>query len=308
MSRRKKQNDVSAMFKKNFNVSLVHKPTMEPGDTFYYLVLDDCIRVRFKLFGTVIVIDEITSLTMKYMPSVFSTLMDTLVTQDKYTVLISILGNTSELGVECIKSNAAIVEDARFITVPANYYNRMKDYYKGDETKFGFYLLAVKEEDELCTPEEPPKKEVVNIDDLDLPEEVDMGPSIKIGVKPILIRFTDLIKSCFPDLDTSGNDILQNIIVEVAGIKFRAQTNPSDTELHLSDFELAPDYRYTDLMKLFTHFITFLDDCPDIYVRANLSAVKQVCEFLLFTPQRTNLGSLAQWDLLGIFKITKSAV
>lgn len=303
MSRKRKPNEVVSIFKEDFSVTFLHKPVMTPGDTFYYLFLDDMIRIRLKMFGTVMVIDEVVPLTMKYMASMFSTLMDVLIKQEKYTVLISILGDTSGLGAECLKTDAAIVEDSRFITVPEEYYKRIVDYYKGDMTKYGFYLLAVKDEEtgEVVKP-------TVNLEDVDLPDEVDMGPPITIGVKPLMIRLQELLVSNFPDTKAEGNNNLQDTVFDIGEIKFRVRMNPNDTEIRLTNFILGTDYRYTDLMKLFTKFVDFLDECPDIYVEVDSSVVNQVCEFLLFEQQNRILGNRAQYNVIAAYKITRSAV
>lgn len=303
MSRKRKPNEVISVFKNDFNVTFVHRPNMTPGDVWYYLILDDSLRIRLKLFGTVMVIDEVIPLGMKYMASMFSTLMDVLIKQDKYTVLISILGDTSGLGAECLKVDAAIVEDNRFITVPEEFYKRIVDYYKGDMTKYGFYLLAVKDEDE-----ETPKPVVKTIDELDLPDEVDMGPQVIIGVKPLMTRLLNMLTESFPDMKQEGGNSLEDATFSTKDIKFRIRVNQTETEMKLSSIELGPEYRYTDLMKLFTKFVDFLDECPDIYVEVESSVVNQICEFLLFQQQNRILGNRMQYNTIAVYKITRNAV
>lgn len=303
MSRKRKPNEVISVFKNDFNVTFVHRPNMTPGDVWYYLILDDNLRIRLKLFGTVMVIDEVIPLGMKYMASMFSTLMDVLIKQDKYTVLISILGDTSGLGAECLKVDAAIVEDSRFITVPEEFYKRIVDYYKGDMTRYGFYLLAVKDEDE-----ETSKPVVKTVDELDLPDEVDMGPQVVIGVKPLMTRLLNMLMEPFPDMKQEGSNSLEDATFNTKDIKFRIRVNQTETEMKLSSIELGHEYRYTDLMKLFTKFVDFLDECPDIYVEVESSVVNQICEFLLFQQQNRILGNRMQYNTIAVYKITRNAV
>ena len=306
MSRKKKTPDIINVFKEDFNVTFIYKPTMATGDTWYYLFLDDSLRIRLKVFGSVVVIDEAIPLSMKYIAPMYSTLMDTLIKQDKFTILISILGDTSGLGAECLKANAAIVEDERFITVPEEYYKRIVDYYKGDMTKYGFYLLAIKDEEHESSQE---KKEVAKfIDEIDLSEEVDMGPPINIGVKPLMIRLFELISTWFPSAVTDDRNNSQDTTFDIGDIKFRVRINQTDTEVRITNIVLAPEYRYTDLVKLFTKFVDFLDECPDIYVEVESSVVNQVCEFLLFQQQNRILGNRAYYNVIGAYKITTGAV
>lgn len=306
MSRKKKRDEIETLFKETFTVSFIHKPNMEtPDDTFYYLILDDLIRLRLKLFGTILVIDEVTPLSMKYMAPVFKSLLDLLVNQNKYTVLISILGNTNAIRETC--ANAVLVEDERFITVPIQYYKRMVDYYKGDKSKYGFYLLAVVDNvDEIpndTEQQEEPMKTVINLEDLDLPDEVDMGPPIKLGVKPIIDRFLDLLTDTYgtPEDDGVHNNAEANVLVK--GIHFKIRTNLQESEIRVSNFSYDNEYLHSDVVRLFSRFADFLDECPNIYIEVNNSEANTVCEFLCFKPQMTNLGPKLLYDTIGVYRV-----
>lgn len=308
MSRKKKRNEIESLFKEAFTVSFIHKPNMEtPEDTFYYLILDDLVRIRLKLFGTILVIDEVTPLSMKYMTPIFKSLLDLLVGQDKYTVLISILGNTNAIRETC--ANTVLIEDERFITVPFQYYKRMVDYYKGDKSKYGFYLLAVVDDmdnmpiDDPSDQEDEPPKTVINLDDLELPDEVDMGPPIKLGVKPIIDRFLDLLADTYetPEDDGVHNNAEANVVVK--GIHFKIKTNLQESEIRVSNFRYDDEYLHSDVVRLFSRFSDFLDECPNIYIEVNNSEANTVCEFLCFKPQTTNLGPKLLYDTIGVYRV-----
>lgn len=303
MSRKKKVTEIENLFQTNFIVSFIHKPTMETGDTFYYVILDDNIRIRLKLFGTIMVIDEVTPLNMKYMAKIFSTLMETLTNQSKFTVLISILGNTSELASECVKNGALVVEDNRFITVPENYYNRMKDYYKGNTSKYGFYLLAVND-DEIETKQED---DITETTEEDFTDEVDMGPPITIGVKPILERLSDFIMTKFNIVkfpEYALNDM--TISMDEDTIEFKVKTNVNDTKIYIGSFVIGEEYKYTKLVELLILLSSFLDDCPDIYIEVNTPIVEQICEFLSFERQRFKVEPQVSISSIAVYKVINS--
>lgn len=301
MSRKRKRNEVEALFKESFTVSFIHKPSMETTeDTFYYIVLDDLVRLRIKLFGNIMVIDEVTPLTMKYMADVFKTLIELLTNQDKYTVLISILGNTTSIRESCL--NMVLIEDDRFITVPLQYYKRMVDYYKGDISKYGFYLLSVVEDGQQA--DEPTKTEssrVTDLKDLDLPDEVDMGPPIIIGVKPLIDRFIDFLSETYT-VEEDGLRTNAEARLLINGVHFRAKTNENESDVTITNIRFDEEYRRTDGVRLFVRICDFIDVCPDVYIEADSSESNTVCEFLSLPPQTTKLGARISHTTLALYK------
>ena len=153
------KDSIFQMLKDAFQINLFYKPTMESGDIHYHIILDNVIKMTLVLIGNnFLVIDNIESLTSSYMPKTYVALVECLIEQKTFTILIERLGNTHVIDDACIKKEVPIVVDERFITIPKKLYNMYMRYYGENQDSYGFYLLAVNS-DLSDIPENKPVKE-----------------------------------------------------------------------------------------------------------------------------------------------------
>ena len=150
---------VFQMLKKSFQVNLFYKPTMESGDDHYHIIIDNVIKMTLVVIGNnFIVIDGIQPLTSSYIHKIYDTLIDCLINQTEFTVLIQRLGDTHAIDDACVKHDVPIVVDDRFITIPKKLYNMYMRYYGDNQDSYGFYLLAVNSDLSDIPDNKPEKK------------------------------------------------------------------------------------------------------------------------------------------------------
>jgi hypothetical protein len=128
MASRNRKGRLFSLFKDDFKITFYHKPSMELEDTFYYMTLDDLIRIKLKIRDEILVIDEIIPLTSAYLAKVYDKIIEIFIKQTSFTVLLSLIGNTTSFVSTCIKYDAPIVDDERYITVPVSVYSKLKQY------------------------------------------------------------------------------------------------------------------------------------------------------------------------------------
>lgn len=155
MARTRSRGKLLGLFKSNFKITFFYKPTMLNDDIYYYIGLDDIVLLRIRPVNDAIVIDDVIPLTTAYLTKTYDLIVQTLVGQSNFTVMISILGNTGVLHPSCIKANTPVIEDQRFISIPEKLYMEWKEYCKEDNSKYGFYLLSVKESKQTEQKEDP---------------------------------------------------------------------------------------------------------------------------------------------------------
>ena len=147
MAARNKKGKIHGIFKSAFQVSFFHKPTMEETDIYYYIVLDDVIFIKMRLlYDIVLVIDEVTPLTMSYLSQEYNSLFNLLKDQTSVSVLVSLVGNTSAFGKTCRDHEAPIVEKEEFLDCSMMFYNKFKNYCRNDISRYGFYLISLRED------------------------------------------------------------------------------------------------------------------------------------------------------------------
>ena len=150
MGNNRKKNKVYSLFENTYKIGLFYKPSMQIDDVYYYVELDNTIRLMMKLVDeTILIIHDIIPLTNAYLVKFYDSFIKFLITQKEFTILISKIGNTSCVDEACIKSSIPIVDDNRFLSVPERLYNRLKELNGGDATKYGFYLVAVSDDTEF---------------------------------------------------------------------------------------------------------------------------------------------------------------
>lgn len=208
---RQRRSKLFELLSSDFKVTDFYKPTGTGNDTCYYITIDELIRLRMQVVNKVVVIDGVETITTTYVKPVYEKLVKTIMNQRELTVLVSLLGQTYVIQQACIACGAPIVDDERYITVAHSYYNKMKKKYNGDNTKYGFYILSVSDND---------------IAD-DTPENASVNQT-PIGVEPPISKIAKLLltnlKPIFPSVKTEatstdaircclGDDV--NFVVEV---------------------------------------------------------------------------------------------
>lgn len=187
---RSKKNKVFDLFKSDFKINLFYKPTLTDGDDFYYLELDEVIRLKIKEVKGVLVIDDVIPLTTTYIKPIYEKLVRTVMAQDKLTVLVALTGNSVNIQQACVTCDCPIVDDIRYTTVSPQYYTKLKSVYGDDKSKYGFYILAVHEGTD------EPDESVVKVSDLKggTKEEKTVN-NTPIGVEPPISQIARLLKT-----------------------------------------------------------------------------------------------------------------
>lgn len=188
---RQRKSKIFELLSSDFKVTDFYKPTGTEGDMHYYVTIDDLIRLRMQVVNRVVVIDGAETITTTYIKPIYEKLIKTIMSQQELTVLVSLLGHTYVMQQACIACGAPIVDDERYITVARSYYNKMKKKYNGDNSKYGFYILSVSDDDMKDDPAES--------------SSVNQTP---IGIEPPISKVTKLLltnlKPVFPDVKTES--------------------------------------------------------------------------------------------------------
>lgn len=220
------------LFKDRFKITFFYKPTMVEDDTFYYIILDDLLKIKIKIIHGTLVIDDIIPMSTAYMAKIYDALIETLTQQRDFTVLVSLTGNTSAFSSSCIKYEAPIVVDDRFISVPKNLYTKLKEYYKDDESKYGFYLLAVR--------------------DIEENEIVDEG-TIEAGRIPVINKIMSKFEDKYGDkffIKIDCDDWTKGKLIEMRGVQFKLTFDESTNHVGVYNINTAELVSYFDLVVL----------------------------------------------------------
>ena len=144
---RSRKNKLFDLFKSSFHITLFYKPTNEGNDIFYYIILDDILKLKIMKVKGVYVIDDVIPLTSTYIKQVYEKVVNHIKDQSKLTILVSLTGNTIAIQQACVTCGVPLVTDERYLTIPLGYYNKLKSIYGNDTSKYGFYILSVGDED-----------------------------------------------------------------------------------------------------------------------------------------------------------------
>ncbi len=185
---RPKKDKLFDLFKSGFKINLFYKPTMKDGDDFYYIILDDTLRLKVKKIDNVYVIDDITSLTAVYIKPIYEQLIRYIMAQSDLTVLVSMTGDSVPIQQACVACNAPLKSDDRYITVPLGYYNRLKSFYGDDITKYGFYILSVSDN------EDEPEEDMIEMDEVPQKPQKSVNQT-PIGVEPPISKAGKILAS-----------------------------------------------------------------------------------------------------------------
>ena len=249
MSRTKK-NKVFDLFKRNFKITFFYKPSMNGNDVFYYITLDEVIGIRARLFNKVLVIDSVSSITSSYVKPLYEKIIDCLVNQTELSVLVSIIGNTSVLQQISRVQTMPIIDDDRYITVSNEFYRKIKSQFR-DESKYGFYLLAVHEEDSIDEADEEP------VTDEYIPREIDVQQPIERLT--LMDNVKGLIRSELEDIiiEEISETVTRFIISEKDTFNIRTDGDAIYIEELLDDIESTFNLiKINQLMSLFERLLS----------------------------------------------------
>lgn len=220
------------LFKDKFKITFFYKPTMSEDDIFYYIILDDLLKLKIKIIHGTLVIDDIIPLSTSYMAKIYDALIEILTNQTDFTVLVSLTGNTSAFSSSCIKCGAPIIDDDRFLSIPKNLYLRLKEYYNGDESKYGFYLLAVKDIEE---------------------DEVIDENTIEAGRIPLIDKIMSKFEEKYKDffsIKSDYGDWEKGKILDIKGIRFKITFGESTNCVGIHNIDTSTMKSYFDLVGL----------------------------------------------------------
>lgn len=184
------------LFKFDFKITFFYNPSFtESGDDYYYIVLDDMIRLRIKRMNGVAVIDSVCSITKSYVSPIYDKIISVIKNQTNLTVLISNLGDTFPIRQSCINHGLPLIEDETYITVPQVVYQKWKKQNEGDLSRYGFYIVSVSD----TTVAEPPTSKTVNTNNSKKNKEMDMLQTSSFTNKT-MVPFNDILKKGIPEI------------------------------------------------------------------------------------------------------------
>ena len=258
---RTKKNKVFDLFKNDFKISFFYKPTMNNDDIFYYIVLDDVIGVRARLFDRILVIVSVVPITSSYVKPLYDKMIDTFMQQSELSVLVSLLGNTSVLHQAIRTHDAPIIEDDRYITVSNEFYTKVKNQFR-DSSKHGFYLLSVHDGSSIDEADEEP------VSDEYVPKEVPVSqpePEPEI-TRSMIDDVKDIIKKHIEDIVIDENEEGRTIfnMTEKDSFSIRIEDNSIYIEDVLSDMEST--FNLIKINQLINVFEDFLSITPNVYI------------------------------------------
>lgn len=207
MASRNKKGKIHGIFKNEFHISFFHKPSMEETDCYYYMILDDVVFIKMRLVADIfLIIEELYPLTSSYITPEYEKLFNLLKTQSVVTVLVSLIGNTSEFRQTCLGHDTPVIEDERFVDYPQTFYNKYKNYCGNNSAMYGFFLIALKDEsfemlDKFSSTKKEPEIEESNDEELvdeETSTEVLVSDDIALDFKMSKLR--DFLSIHYPDM------------------------------------------------------------------------------------------------------------
>lgn len=142
MARGTKKNKFVSILKTGFDITFYYKPN-GTVDEPYCIVLNDLLRLRYKIVnGTIVIIDAHPMSIVVDMEKYYNKLIKLLISQSGCTILIDTFESTWVLNQVCQSMKIPIVEDMEFSSISQTMWDRYKDTYN-DPIHCGFYLLSV---------------------------------------------------------------------------------------------------------------------------------------------------------------------
>lgn len=290
----KKKNKLYSLFEKEFKIGMFYKPSMEGIDIFYYIILDNMIRLTIRLFdNNVITIHEVVALTDAYIIKYLENFIEFLKNQKEFTVLISKIGhNAHGINEACLKLDIPIVDDTRFLTVPLRVYERMKTTYRNDATKYGFYLLAVSDELNINVTEE----NNLEINEESEPELIVVEDDIKED--SLLDKFCKFVSNRKKNVSIEKKDSIIKVIFDYVEYIVEERENG----IYITDV-VDPTSTISSIfyMGFFEYIENFLTE-GDIYLdEINNPIVLSICRARMYPKVTTN----NRRNSFGTYKIKK---
>lgn len=252
---RSRRNKVFDLFKSNFQITFFYKPVNE--NDFYYVVLDDVIKIRIKVIREIVVIDMVVPISKSYITPLYDKLIESLMGQDKTTVLVSTMVDTYPVHSSCIKHNAPLIEDEEFLTVSKEMYQRWKTQHEGDLGKYGSYILAVSKEDPL---EKDREVKVV-----DQPTKVKKEEKLPLPTEDKFDQIRAILKKNMKAINIGQ---LKEEILECFIDEHRFVLEWSNDELYIKEFlqEQLSNMNLIQKMEFLNTFEEILSIVPNIYL------------------------------------------
>lgn len=266
---RPKKNKIFDLFKTDFQITFFYKPSMQDDDIYYYVVLADSIRLKIIVIRGVIVIDNVTQITSAYVKPMFEQMVQVIMGQQELTVLMNVIGNSMPAIQACVSCDAPLVEDERYLTVSQGYYNKLKNIYNDDLTKYGFYILSVGDVEA-----EPASNQSTGL--------VSAYKSSPIGVEPpvmkVIKRFKERLKSSSPKLTIEHDDGDSFTCILVEGESFTVEVKGN--EIFIRDLIQMPttSINLIKMMDLITTIESLTDISENVYILSIQNAeINSIC-------------------------------
>jgi hypothetical protein len=278
---RAKKDRVFDLFKSDFKITFFYKPTSMNGDEFYYITLDNLIELRIKVINNTLVIDAVVPITKSYIAPIYDKLVETIMKQDRITVLVSTIFDTQSIHQSCISHNAPIIDDEDYITVSHGMYQKWKSVNENELSKYGFYILSVSEDDA--------NKPVQEVTVKDIPSNATKVISVDESIATVKNTKLDKMKSMLKD--TYDNISIESLTEKSIKCSFSEHDSfileMVDDDLYIK--ELLQDQENTfnlvKLMVLMGIFESFTQIVDNVYILTVYNA--EVCRLCLAKKYET---------------------
>ena len=242
-------------------------------------------------------IHDIIPTTTSYLAKFYKQLIHFLMGQTEFTVLISRIGYTRGIEEICTEIGLPLVDDTRFLTVPIRVYDRLKTAHGEDLSKYGFYLIAVRDNvQNIVTPPPIPSIEFDDGDSYMTLEEVnDTTTNTHVSIIDQFIKF--LAKkpkmSNVYSLEGSYTVEMNKVVITFREI---------DNQIHILDTtsqEVVSSIYYMELYASLEDFIH--DGCDIIIDSVTNSIVYNICKVREYprikTMQKTYRNSFGTYKM-----------
>lgn len=266
---RAKKSKIFDLFKTNFQITFFYKPSMQGDDIYYYVVLADSIRLKIVLIGGVVIIDNAMQITSAYVKPLFEQMVQVIMNQQELTVLMNVIGNSIPAIQACVSCDAPLVEDERYLTVSQGYYNKLKNVYNDDLTKYGFYILSVNDTDIESTGTQSAGSSSVY-------------KSSPVGVEPpvmkVIKRFKERLRSSFPKMVIEHDDGDSFTCILIEGEMFTVEVKGN--EIFIRDLIQMPttNINLIKMMDLITTIESLVNISENVYILSVQNAeINSIC-------------------------------
>lgn len=306
MASRNKKGKIHGIFKNEFHISFFHKPSMEETDCYYYMILDDVIFIKMKLIADIfLIIEELYPLTSSYITPEYEKLFNLLKTQSVVTVLVSLIGNTSEFRQTCLGHDTPVIEDERFVDYPQTFYNKYKNYCGNNSAMYGFFLIALKDEsfemlDKFSSTKKESEIEESNDEEL-VGEEASTEELLldtELDIKMTKLR--DFLSIHYPDMYIEPGEDKNMSYVHVSQNATLHCYNYNDNNIYIVKIEDAWGSSYLSLIDLLNALQAFSTSTGIIVYILNVSIDTREYDFLESEWVRVingiSVNRLPMWD------------